>query len=178
MTQPCVYDSIKALKTRFPQLFFDFIDLTPETVYNVYLLNIVDPEMRQYCDINAQIPCSKEILENLLHCFTKKKYTIRYFVCQLIRGAHEKGGIAYKVEEHVLYLSLSPIIHYDDIITLPEEYSMFDGELKLDINEFAFVLRSSRTNNGDIGAGHMMLMKYDTKLVSNLMRGFPENGLK
>ena len=179
MAQPCVYDSIKALEKMKRHLFFEFLDITPETVYKNYLLNVVDPEMRQYCNINDQIPCSKEILEALLHCFTKQKCTIRYYICTFVRGAHEIGGLAYSVEEHVLYLSLPPVIYFDGNITVPKEYEMHEiKHFDLDIDDFAFVLRSSRGANGEVGPGHLMLMKYDSDLAYNLTKGFPASGLK
>lgn len=180
MAQPCVATSIKALE-KIPihnDKFFKFLDITAESVFDTYKNNVVDPEMRQYCNPEDQVPCSKEILERILHCFTEQKFTIRYYISQMMRGAHEKGGLAYKVEEHILYLEIPPIIHFDNIKTFTKDKSVMIDEITPDINDYAFVLRSSKSRNGEIGAGHMMLMKYDVNLVKNLEKGLPESGLE
>jgi len=177
MAQPCVAEAIIALKTKHNDKFLEFLDVTPESVFDTYKTNVVDPDMRQYCNIDEQIPCDKEIMEKILHSFTKQKYTIRYYVCQMMRGFHE-GGVAYKVEEHILYLSLAPIIHFDKQKTITHNGSFMINEITPDIDDYAFVLRSSKSRNGEIGAGHMMLVKYDHNLVNNLMIGLPSSGLK
>lgn len=172
MAQPCISEAFTALKARHPEKFLP-IDTTHEEVFKAYLENVVDPEMRQYVDINDQIPCSKEILENLLHCFMFGKKTIRFYVCQLMRGGHE-GGIAYKVEEQILHLSFAPIIYFDNDVSGCFTVS----EITPEINDYAFVLRTSKTRDGEIGAGHMMLVEYHDNLVNQLMVGLPSTGLK
>lgn len=177
-TQSCVADAISMLKKLKPDFFLHFIDINHEEVFGSFLYNVVDKEMRQYYDINNQIPCSKEILEKILHSFTEQQCTIRFYVCQLMRGQHE-GGIAYQVEEHILYLDLPPTRYFDGKkMTSTNKFKSEIDEITPDVNDYAFVLRSSKSSNGEIGAGHLMLVKYNKNLPNELMVGRPDTGLK
>lgn len=177
MTQTCVSDAFQALKGRFPDLFFDFIEMTHQNLYEIFR-NLLDPEMRQYFTIDDQIPCDRESVENLLHSFTKQKITIRYFICKMIKGVHE-GGLLYSVEENILYLN-QPSVVYTTIQDVEKHSNDFTIMLNTDVDDYAFVLRSSRNPNArtEIGAGHMMLVRSSKDLRKDLLVGKPAHGLK
>lgn len=181
MAQPCVSESIRALKDRKPEHFIKELNVNHEELYKAFI-SLIDPDMRNYFNVDSQIPCNIEMFSRLLRSFTEKEkqITIRYFICTLSKGAHETGGLLYRVEQYLLYTDQPPII-YDSKkeSDIKKKKESFLSNVTPDVDEYAFVLRSSRNvGTATIGAGHMMLVNYDDNLVSKLLIGEPATGLK
>lgn len=157
----CVATAIAYLAKQKPNFFLDqqILPIDYDTIFNHLVENVFAPEMKNYFLHGDQLPCSKEMLEKMIEGFVVKRPTISFYICTFERGAHE-GGLRYQVTKNVLFLEKN-----------------VDNSVSLDINDYAFVLRTSRGKNGEIGAGHLMLVKTKPDILNDLIHGFPERGL-